>query len=198
MFWTQLSVIIIFCSSVLTVPAVVPGREADVKDERDIEDFMAAVEDVLTGAISNVSTALAETGALDNSSSILDSAIGAFTDFWTSEDSPVQQLFSVVDSYTQYLYSFFVSEKSGRSGAVAVLGYGVTVLVILASIFPVIYISSYLAGKYIIAPLVLNPFQSRGDFGRSLEDYQMLDTLSAGVMKALETYNLLQSLNGDL
>ena len=61
-----------------------------------------------------------------------------------------------------------------------------------------IYISSYLAGKYIIAPLVLNPFQSRGDFGRSLEDYQMLDTLSAGVMKALETYNLLQSLNGDI
>ena len=33
---------------------------------------------------------------------------------------------------------------------------------------------------------------------RPVEDYQMLDTLSAGVMKALETYNMLQSLNGDL
>ena len=199
MSWTVLSVIITFSSGVLSLPAVAPPGDSDTDTGREIEDFMAAVEEVLTGAVSNVSTALVETGALEDNytSSLVDSAVEAFTDFWTSEDSPVQQLISTVDSYTQYFFSFFVSERS-RSGPVAIVGYGVTILVLFASIFPIIYISSYLAGKYIIAPLVLNPFQSRVLSGRSLDSEEMLNTLSTGVMTALETYHMLQSLNGDI
>ena len=197
MYYTFLTVIIIFSSSVLSLPAVAQ-QETNLQDGRDIEDFMAAVEDVLTGAISNVSTAIIENGALDdyNTSTVIQSAIEIITNLWTSENNPIQVLLAAVESYAEYFLSFFVTEKS-RSSPLAVVGYGVMFLAILGSIFPLIYLGSYLAGKYIIAPLVISPFQSRGHFGRSLEDVQMLDSPSDGVMKALETYNLLQSLNGE-
>ena len=113
-----------------------------------------------------------------------------------SEASPVHQLFSLVQSYTQYFFSFFLPLES-RSGRVIVpvIGVAVTLLVILLALFPILYITAYLLGKFVLAPLVLAPFQSRVKAGRSLDDPVLLDTLTEGVMKALETYNMLQDLN---
>ena len=220
-------------SSVLSLPARVP------EDKIDIQEFMAAVEEVLTtivetgefqgnytepepevealledifteegeaarstavresepvgeeGENTEDSTALAESPA-----SILGSAVAFLTAFWTSEVSPVQLLFSVVDSYTEYLFSFFLPATS-RTGRVIVpiIGVAVTLLVILLALFPILYITAYLLGKFVLAPLVLAPFQSRVKVGRSLADPDLLDTLTEGVIKALDTYNMLQDLN---
>ena len=233
MFWTFLSILSILSSSVLSLPARVP------EDKIDIQEFMAAVEEVLTtivetgefqgnytepepevealleevfteeveaarstavrdsepvgeeGENTEESTALAESPA-----SILGSAVAFFTAFWTSEVSPVQLLFSVVDSYTEYLFSFFLPATS-RTGRVIVpiIGVAVTLLVILLALFPILYITAYLLGKFVLAPLVLAPFQSRVKVGRSLADPDLLDTLTEGVIKALDTYNMLQDLN---
>ena len=233
MFWTFLSTLSILSSSVLSLPARVP------EDKIDIQEFMAAVEEVLTtivetgefqgnytepepevealledifteegeaarstavresepvgeeGENTEESTALAESPA-----SILGSAVAFLTSFWTSEVSPVQLLFSVVDSYTEYLFSFFLPATS-RTGRVIVpiIGVAVTLLVILLALFPILYITAYLLGKFVLAPLVLAPFQSRVKVGRSLADPDLLDTLTEGVIKALDTYNMLQDLN---
>ena len=136
------------------------------------------------------------TALVEIPSSIIESALAAFTAFWTSESSPAQQLYSVVDYYTQYFFSFLLpaSSRSGRV-IVPVIGVAVTLVVILFALFPILYISAYLLGKFVLAPLVLAPFQSRVKAGRSLDDPDLLNTLSEGVMKALETYNMLQDIN---
>lgn len=138
-----------------------------------------------------VSIALEETQA-----SIISSAVAFFTAFWTSEVSPVQQLLSVVDSYTQYFFGFFLPAKS-RAGRVIVpvISVAVTLLVILLALFPILYITAYLLGKFVLAPLVLAPFQSRVKVGRSLDDPDLLNSLTEGVITALDTYNMLQDLN---
>ena len=231
MFWTFLSILSLLSSSVLTLPAKIP------EDKADIQEFMAAVEEVLTAIVETgefqgnytepdvqVETLLQEifteevkgdeaTGVRDSQPegdktestaleeiqtqpSIIGSVLAAFTAVWTSEASPVHQLFSLVQSYTQYFFSFFLPLES-RSGRVIVpvIGVAVTLLVILLALFPILYITAYLLGKFVLAPLVLAPFQSRVKAGRSLDDPELLDTLTEGVMKALETYNMLQDLN---
>ena len=81
-----------------------------------------------------------------------------------------------------------------RTGTLGVFVVAVVVTSAIITFVPVTYYAGYFVGKYFIYPL-LSPF-GRQLSGRSLmEDTNMLDNLTDGVMRAVETYNLLQSLN---
>ena len=81
-----------------------------------------------------------------------------------------------------------------RTGTLGVFVVAVVVTSAIIAFVPVTYYAGYFVGKYFIYPL-LSPF-GRQLSGRSLmEDTNMLDNLTDGVMRAVETYNLLQSLN---
>ena len=81
-----------------------------------------------------------------------------------------------------------------RTGTLGVFVVAVVVTSAIIAFVPVTYYAGYFVGKYFIYPL-LSPF-GRQLSGRSLmEDTDMLDNLTDGVIRAVETYNLLQSLN---
>ena len=107
------------------------------------------------------------------------------------------------DMFEEYMPSFVSSmvPQESRTGPVGVAIFGFIITAALLAMMPLTYFFGFLLGKYFIAPAVwsVTPFSTRSHHGRSLDnsdtDHRMLDDLTTGVMSAVNTYNLLQSLN---
>ena len=148
------------------------------------EELNSNVQDILDAVHENI------TGEYEGSD--LPTYVTSVSELLHNEDSPVQFIISFLPETIQaYL------PASARTGTTGILVAGGLVAAAVIFITPITYFLGYLVGKYFVAPIVL-PFSGRSiaGHGRSLlNDPDSMEQLTHGVMTALNTYNLLQTLN---
>ena len=199
--------------ALLTLANGLPQIQQSEKDLVDVENYLEQkLPEILQGPVHN---AVAPT--VEHAQGIIDAVVDNLTVEYLNSSLPAiietvsEQVSDAVqnpDSPFHFLINYLPQAVIDLLPASARTGFlGATTAIIIMTVtafalFPVTYYIGFFVGKYILGSIIFpnsveEVAEEAAKAGRALlGDSEVLDNLHEGVMKAVDTYNLLQEING--